>query len=63
VKLPDEWYHDEVDLTAVSFAEILQEIEDHMPRSSSFSGHENLCALWDELKRRMSGSTIVRFGS
>lgn len=52
--LPDEWYHDEIDLPAVPLDELIAEIDSHMPRDSHFSGNENLCALWDEYKRRIT---------
>ncbi len=48
----DEWYHSEVDLTIVPTSELIEEIDGHMPRDSAFSGNENLCALWDELRVR-----------
>ena len=50
--LPEEWYAGNVDLTAITDGELFAELEAHMPRDSFFSGYENLCALWDEYRRR-----------
>jgi hypothetical protein len=52
VSLSDEWYFEDVDLTAVPLDELVAELDSYMPRDSYFSGYQNLCALWDEYKRR-----------